>query len=159
MTRYAVALGSNLGDRRGHLTTAVAEIGEFADVLRVSSLYETEPVGGPVQDRYLNAVAIIETDATPEELLVALQATEAAHGRGREVRWGPRTLDLDIVATDGEPVTTGSLVIPHPRSGQRRFVLEPLAELWPEAVVSGGTTAVEALAHVMDQNVERLEEL
>lgn len=159
MTRFAVALGSNLGDRRGHLTTAVAELGEFVDVLRVSSLYETEPVGGPEQDRYLNAVVVFETDLRPEEVLAELQAIEAAHDRERGVRWGPRTLDLDLVATDGEPVATASLVVPHPRSGERRFVLEPLAEVWPEAVVSGGATAIEALSHVMDQTVERLEEL
>ena len=159
MTRYAVGLGSNLGDRRNHLTTALAELAELGTVAAVSGLYETEPVGGPGQPPFLNAVAVVESSLEPAELLAELHRIESGHGRVREERWGPRTLDLDLIATEGEPVSTSFVVIPHPRSGERRFVLEPLVEVWPDATVSGGVSAAEALSGVLDQTVARVEEL
>jgi 2-amino-4-hydroxy-6-hydroxymethyldihydropteridine diphosphokinase len=156
MTRYAIALGSNQGDRAGHLRGAIDGIGGLGSVTAVSGLYETEPIGGPDQGLFLNAVAILDTSMPPAELLGRLQAIEDDHGREREVRWGPRTLDLDIVAGDGGPVDRAGLQIPHPSAAERRFVLQPLAEIWPQAEVGGGVTAGEALGAVADQEVDLL---
>lgn len=157
MTRYAIGLGSNLGDRLDHLITAVGEIAGFVDDWVVSSVYETEPVGGPEQqDPYLNAVMVVDTGIEPLELLDRLQAIEADHGRERTVRWGPRTLDLDLLATDGAPHTDDRLTLPHPRAPERAFVLTPLAEVWPEAPVEETSTAGEAVRTVDRGGVERL---
>jgi len=153
MTRFAIALGSNEGARLDHLRGAVAELERLGSVEGVSGLYETEPVGGPAQDPYLNAVAVLDTAAEPQDLLAGLHRIEAAHERARDVRWGPRTLDLDIVASDGDPVRAPDLEIPHPRAAERRFVLEPLCDVWPEAMVAEGLTASAALALVSDQEV------
>ena len=156
MTRFAIALGSNEGARLDHLRRAVAELEMLGSVEAVSGVYETEPVGGPAQDQYLNAVAVLETTSEPHDLLESLHRIEVDHGRVREVRWGPRTLDLDIVASDGGPVRDPDLEIPHPRAVERRFVLEPLCEVWPEAIVAEGLTAETARTLVSDQSVERL---
>ncbi len=157
MTRVAVALGSNLGDRLGHLRNAVARLGELGQVLRVSSLYETAPVGGPEQDWYLNAVAVLDTHLQPLDLLGELQRIENEEHRVRRERWGPRTLDLDIVAWDASPVSLPTLVVPHPRAHERRFVLDPLVEVWAEARVAGDITAVDAAPLVSAQRVRRWE--
>jgi 2-amino-4-hydroxy-6-hydroxymethyldihydropteridine diphosphokinase len=156
MTRYAIGLGSNIGDRAGHLQAAVAEIESLGEMRRVSGLYETAAVGGPEQDPYLNAVVVVESQLSPEDLLDRLHSFESAHDRRRDVRWGPRTLDLDIIATDGDPVSTDKLQIPHPRAAERRFVLDPLRSIWPEAMIGGGITAEEASHRVADQEVELL---
>jgi 2-amino-4-hydroxy-6-hydroxymethyldihydropteridine diphosphokinase len=157
MTRFAISMGSNLGDRIGHLRGAIRELSNLVSVEAVSSLYETEPVGGPEQDPYLNAVAVVQTDRNGHDLLEVLQGIEADHGREREVRWGPRTLDLDLVAYDGSPIDDHpDLVIPHPRAAERRFVLEPLAEVWPGVAVNGAATANHALERVADQNIDLL---
>jgi len=156
MTRYAVALGSNQGDRVRHLRMAVDEIGRLGSFLAVSGLYETAPVGGPDQGPYLNAVVVVEASLAPQEMLGRLQAIESDHGRERTVRWGPRTLDLDIVATDGDPVDTEELQIPHPRAAGRRFVLEPLSDVWPDAPVADGMTGRDARELVGDQEVDLL---
>ncbi len=156
MTRYAIALGSNVGDRIGHLRSAVDEIGGLGDGLTVSGLYETAPVGGPEQGPYLNTVVTLETALSPAEMLERLQAIEGDHDRERVVRWGPRTLDLDIVSMDPGEVHTPMLEIPHPRAPERRFVLEPLCEVWPDAAVGGGLTAAEARELVPAQDVDLL---
>lgn len=156
MTRYAIALGSNEGDRLDHLRRAVAELEDLGSVEAVSGVYETEPVGGPAQDPFLNAVAVLDTISEPQDLLVSLQRIEAAHERAREVRWGPRTLDLDIVTSDGSLIRAPDLEIPHPRAAGRRFVLEPLCEVWPEAMVGAGLSAVAARELVSDQGVALL---
>ena len=156
MTRFAIALGSNEGARLEHLRRAVKELERLGSVEAVSSVYETEPVGGPAQDRYLNAVVILDTTSDPHDLLAGLQGIEVDHGRVRDVRWGPRTLDLDIVASDGRPVRAPDLEIPHPRASERRFVLEPLCELWPEAMVAEGLEAATARTLVSDQDVTRV---
>ena len=153
MTRFAIALGSNEGARLEHLRRAVGELERLGSVEAVSGVYETEPVGGPTQDPYLNAVAVIDTTSDPHHLLADLHRIEAGHGRVRDVRWGPRTLDLDIVASDGYPVRAPDLEIPHPRAAVRRFVLEPLSEVWPEAIVGEGLTAASARNLVSDQEV------
>jgi 2-amino-4-hydroxy-6-hydroxymethyldihydropteridine diphosphokinase len=154
MTRFAIALGSNQGARLDHLRQAVGEMSDLGTVVAISSLYETEPVGGPEQGRFLNAVVLLETELPADGLLSSLQSVESAHDRVRSVRWGPRTLDLDIVATDGAPVDTLDLEIPHPRAAERLFVLQPLCDVWPEAMVGEGLTAFEAMALVEGQQVQ-----
>lgn len=155
MTRFALGLGSNEGDRLAHLRFAVAQLEPLGSVEAVSSLYETAPIGGPEQDPFLNAAVVLDTELSPDELLSELQAIETEAGRQRRVRWGPRTLDLDILVWEGEAVKTKDLSIPHPRAAERQFVLEPLAEVWPDADV-GDFTAAAGLGLVGDQGVDRL---
>jgi 2-amino-4-hydroxy-6-hydroxymethyldihydropteridine diphosphokinase len=132
--RAFIGLGSNLGDRMSLLRSAVAGL---PDVVRVSGIYETEPVGGPDgQDRYLNVVVELSTDLTPEELLESARSLEGQAGRLRTVRFGPRTLDVDILLVGEESVDTEDLVVPHPRMWERRFVVAPLAEIAPEVVAA-----------------------
>jgi len=132
-----LALGSNLGDRRAHLDAAVATLRAHPAVrdVRVSRFIETDPVGGPPgQGPYLNGAARIETDLGPQDLLALLKRIE--HDRGREAggpRWGPRTVDLDLLLYDDLRLETPDLTVPHPRLRERRFVLEPLAEIAPDA--------------------------
>lgn len=154
MSRYAVGLGSNEGDRLGHLTGACGEIPGHNK--RISSLYETEPVGGPDQDPFLNAVVVVDSELSPLEMLDHLQAIEQAHGRKRTVRWGPRTLDLDLLAGDRGTMSDERLTLPHPRAADREFVLRPLVEVWPDAPVGPDLTATTALAALDDQGVDRL---
>jgi 2-amino-4-hydroxy-6-hydroxymethyldihydropteridine diphosphokinase len=130
--RAFVGLGSNLGDRRAQLRRAVAGL---PDVVAVSQLYETEPVGGPPgQDRYLNVVVELDTGLGPRDLLEVARRLEAAAGRRRDVRWGPRTLDVDVLLVGDLVVEDEDLVVPHPRMWGRRFVVDPLAELAPDLV-------------------------
>ncbi len=156
MTRYAIALGSNLGDRIGHLRYALTEISSLGTGQLVSGLYESAPVGGPEQGPYLNAVVSSESPMAPETLLDRLQEIESLRGRERSVRWGPRTLDLDIVAMEPGTVDTTRLQVPHPRASERRFVLDPLCDVWPDAVVAPGETAAEARESVLAQEVDLL---
>jgi 2-amino-4-hydroxy-6-hydroxymethyldihydropteridine diphosphokinase len=144
VTRAVVALGSNLGDRLDLLRVAVAGLREVGTVISVSSLYETEPVGGPDQGRYLNAAVVVDTDLEPRPLLEALLAIEKSADRIRDVRWGPRTLDLDIIAYGAVTVDEPELTIPHPRAKDRRFVLDPVWEIAPNTVVAPGVTAQDA---------------
>lgn len=137
----AVGLGSNLGDRERQLRAAVSNLEELGQVMRVSSLYETTPVGGPEQGTYLNAVVVLETDLDPWLLLHGLHEIEAVAGRVREVRWGPRTLDLDLLVYDQITVRTAELTVPHPRAHERAFVLVPLTEVWPDAPLGPGTAS------------------
>lgn len=153
MRRYAIGLGSNLGDRLQHLREACLALRQHLSGMIVSSLYETAPVGGPEQGPYLNAVVVGSSDLDEFEMLRRLHEIESDHSRERDVRWGPRTLDLDIITTDGPPIDNDRLVIPHPRAAEREFVLRPLAEIWPEAPL-GETNAAAALAAVDPQGVE-----
>lgn len=146
MTRALLGLGSNIGDRVGHLRTAISSL---SGVTGVSDVYETEPVGGPDQDPYLNLVVAIDTDLDARALLGVCHRIESAAGRVREVRWGPRTLDVDILWIDGTSVDQPDLQIPHPRMWQRRFVLEPLADVAPDLLPEGWQ-------HDVDGRVERL---
>ena len=130
--RVFVALGSNMGDRRAHLRDAIHSL---PGVVAVSQLYETEPEGGPSgQDDYLNCVVELDTEMTPRQLLGVAHRLESAAHRVRTVRWGPRTLDVDILLMGDLAVHEPDLQIPHPRMRERRFVLEPLRELAPELV-------------------------
>jgi len=128
--RAFLGLGSNLGDRWQNLREAVAAL---PDVVAVSPVYETSPVGGPEgQGPYLNVVVELSTELTPRELLEVAQSLEAAAARERTQRWGPRTLDVDVLLVDDLAVDEPDLVVPHPRMWERRFVLAPLADLAPE---------------------------
>ncbi len=127
-----VALGSNLGDRWAYLRGGLAGL---PDLVAVSPVYETAPVGGPPgQDRYLNLVAELRTAATPRELLASARRAEVAAGRTRGARWGPRTLDVDILLVGELVVEEADLQVPHPRMWERGFVLVPLADLAPQLV-------------------------
>ncbi len=133
--RAFVGLGSNLGDRHAFLRAAVEGLRQGGDVVAVSPLYETEPVGGPPgQGAYLNAVVELSTGDTPRALLGRCQALEEAAGRVRAERWGPRTLDADLLYVEGCEVDEPDLTVPHPRLWERRFVLAPLADLAPDLV-------------------------
>ncbi|MBM3696176.1 MAG: 2-amino-4-hydroxy-6-hydroxymethyldihydropteridine diphosphokinase [Actinobacteria bacterium] len=151
MARAAVGLGSNLGDRRAHLAQAVDRLGEAGEVMAVSSLYETAPIGGPEQGPFLNAVAVVETALTPRALLDRCLGLEREAGRRRRVRWGPRPLDLDLLLYGEAAVDEPGLRVPHPRLAARRFVLEPLLEAWPEAALPDGTPVSGLLAGVAGQ--------
>jgi 2-amino-4-hydroxy-6-hydroxymethyldihydropteridine diphosphokinase len=131
MTRAFLGLGSNLGDRRAELRRAVEALG---DVVAVSPVYETAPVGGPDQGAFLNLVVELDTDQGARELLEVCRRLEAAAQRVRQERWGPRTLDVDVLWVDGEIVDEPDLQVPHPRMWERRFVLAPLADLAPDLV-------------------------
>lgn len=137
MTRAYLALGSNLGDRAAHLQHAVDGLAAAGgvEVVAVSHVYETTPVGGPPQPDYLNAVVAIETDLTPRRLLGLAQGLEAAAARVRGERWGPRSLDVDVLLVGDAVVSEPDLVVPHPRLRERRFVLVPLADVAPASVV------------------------
>lgn len=132
--RAFLGLGSNIGDRRAALRAGVAAL---PDVVAVSPLFETDPVGGPEQDQYFNIVVELDTIATPRELLARCQALEAAAQRLRVVRWGPRTLDVDILLMDGVRIDDDDLQIPHPRMHERNFVLQPLWAIDPAIEVPG----------------------
>ena len=141
-----IALGSNLGDREDQIRRALRRLEETGTVaaLRVSSLYESEPVGWDGGPWYLNAVACGETPMEPEALLAALEAIEAGAGREPGPRNAPRPLDLDLLLYDRRTIRTPTLEVPHPRMLGRAFVLWPLAELDPEVEVVPGITAWEA---------------
>jgi 2-amino-4-hydroxy-6-hydroxymethyldihydropteridine diphosphokinase len=144
-----------LGDRLGLMRMALAGLRQVGSLLQVSSLYETAPVGGPDQDQYLNAVALVDTPLSAQDLLTALHEIEAQAGRVRQERWGPRTLDLDLLVYDDLVVDSPNLEVPHPRAHERRFVLAPLVEVWPEAGLRSGTARA-ALDNVTQQKVALL---
>ena len=157
LVQAAIGLGSNLGDRLGLLRQGLEGLRRAAILVGVSSLYESAPVGGPHQDRYLNAVALIETTFSPHQLLGALHEIEAGAGRVRRERWGPRTLDLDLLVYNDSVVDDLDLEVPHPRAHERQFVLLPLVEVWPEAGLRSGQ-AREALENMSPQGVTLLAE-
>lgn len=134
-----LSLGSNLGDRLDHLSKAITALANQPKikVLKVSSVYQTKPVGGPEQDDYLNAVAKIQTELSALELLDVTQTIENNEGRIREVRWGPRTLDIDVLTYDDLISADEKLTLPHPRISERAFVLVPFFEIDPQATISG----------------------
>jgi 2-amino-4-hydroxy-6-hydroxymethyldihydropteridine diphosphokinase len=134
-----LALGSNLGERLATLQDAIDRLNDRPgiEVLRSSRVYETEPVGPP-QPPYLNAVIEVRTDLAPRALLEACLSVEAELGRVRAERWGPRTLDVDVLTYDDRTVDEPDLKIPHPRMHERAFVLVPLRELEPDPMLAGG---------------------
>lgn len=128
-----LSLGSNVGDRGEHLARGL-EIVVDGDEYRVSRVYETEPVGGVAQDDYWNLVVELTTDASPRELLDRCRRAEEARGRTRDVRWGPRTLDADVLLVGELTSDDPEILVPHPRMYERLFVLVPLSELAPGLV-------------------------
>lgn len=153
MTRAYLALGSNLGDRLAHLQSAVDGLDacDGVTVVGVSRVYETAPVGDPDQGDYLNAVVAVETSLDARALLGLAQRTEDIAGRVRRERWGPRTLDVDVLVVGDEHVDEPDLVVPHPRLHERGFVLVPLRDVAPELVdeVVGGCPGVEPTGLVL----------
>ncbi len=142
MTLACIGIGSNVGDREGFCRKAVKALGAHPDVDidAVSSLYETDPIGGPPQRSFVNLVARISTGLSPADLLQECKRIERALGRGEsDIRWGPRVVDLDILTYGEEKVSDPDLEIPHPRLTQRRFALVPLLEIDPDAADPWGT--------------------
>jgi 2-amino-4-hydroxy-6-hydroxymethyldihydropteridine diphosphokinase len=139
MTRAVVALGSNEGDRLRHLQYAVGrlQLAEDVAVVAVSPVVETEPVGGPEQPDYLNAVVLVDTTLSAGQLLALAHQIEAESGRRRDVRWGPRTLDVDLITVGAMSSDDPALTLPHPRAHERAFVLVPWAALDPAAELPG----------------------
>ena len=135
--KTVIALGSNLGDSKSIFSEAIIQIGKSVEVESISKFYETIPVGGPEQPNYLNAVLIGDTQIPPLELLTQLQSIENGAGRVREERWGPRTLDLDLIIYGDLLMKEELLTLPHPRAHERSFVLEPWVEIDPQAVLPG----------------------
>jgi 2-amino-4-hydroxy-6-hydroxymethyldihydropteridine diphosphokinase len=163
VSRAVVALGANLGDRGSTLRAAAAAIVALPGVRPVASSREVESVAvtldGPdtTKPRYRNAVVVVDTDLEPQELLDALHGIEDTHGRTREVRWGDRTLDLDLVAYDDLSLDTVTLTVPHPRAGERAFVLAPWHDADPDAVLPGVGPVADLLERVGD-DTERVDE-
>lgn len=156
MIEALVGLGSNLGDRRRHLETAVDGLRSLGRVVAVSGVYETAPVGGPQQPDYLNLVAAVATDLEARPLLDGLLDLERAAGRERRERWGPRVLDLDLLLFGDEEIDEPGLRVPHPHLPERRFVLEPLLEIRPDATLPNGPPLATFLEGVSDQDVRRV---
>jgi len=136
MARAYIGIGSNLGDRQAHVTMARQSLANLprTRLVACSRSQETEPMGPPGQGRYLNAAAAIDTQLGPAELLQHLRAIERAAGRERHTPWAARTLDLDLLLYEDRVIDTPELTVPHPHMHERRFVLEPLSEIAPDAV-------------------------
>ena len=161
-TGALIALGGNVGDVRATFKQAVAQICELAQarLLARSSDYSTPPWGEEQQPRFVNAAIEIETSLDPQALLAVLQTTERTFGRDRanERRWGPRPLDLDLIAYDDVSLQTPPLTLPHPRLFERAFVLVPLAEIAADRLI-GGRRVADALARLSSHGIERLPDL
>ena len=136
---YILSVGTNMGDRKENIEKAIDAVNllPYTDVIRQSSVYETEPVGYARQQNFYNIVLVVESVFEPNEMLGACLGIESGFGRVRTVRNGPRVIDLDIIFAEDCKIETRNLVVPHPRYNERRFVLEPLLELYPDGVVYG----------------------
>jgi 2-amino-4-hydroxy-6-hydroxymethyldihydropteridine diphosphokinase len=143
MTRAYVGLGANLGDREATIRAALEAL---PGLVGVSKLRETDPVGVVDQPPFLNAAAALETELTPRDLLDTLLAVECELGRERRERWGPRTIDLDLLLYGDETIDEPGLTVPHPRLHERRFALEPLLDLDPELAIPGRGRVANLLA-------------
>lgn len=146
MARALVGLGSNLGDRLASLRSAAGALRATAGIepLAASSVWLSPPMGPVAQGEFLNAVVLIETELTPRALLARLLEIEAAHGRERRARWGPRTVDLDLLWLSGVTIDEPGLTVPHPGLATRAFVLRPAAELAPDLTLPDGRTLAAA---------------
>jgi 2-amino-4-hydroxy-6-hydroxymethyldihydropteridine diphosphokinase len=152
VTRAYVGFGANLGDPAAAVRAAIAECASLGTVEAVSPLYRSAPVGVTEQPEFVNAVAELGTSLEPLQLLTSLQGIENAHGRVRAERWGPRTLDLDLLWYDGVESDDPTLTLPHPRALEREFVLRPWVDIAPQLVV-GGRPLGEWLRLAGDQGV------
>jgi 2-amino-4-hydroxy-6-hydroxymethyldihydropteridine diphosphokinase len=133
--KAVIAVGANIGNPREQMDLAIALLREATEVIAVSTYYVTKPVGGPEQPDYLNAVCILESELPAIELLAVLHGIEKSLGRKRSERWGPRTIDLDLIQYGSLLSSADELQLPHPRAHERRFVLEPWSEIEPEAIL------------------------
>ena len=133
--KAVVALGANIGNPQEQMDLAVAMLREATDVVAVSSYYTTKPVGGPEQPDYINAVCLIESELPAIDLLSLLHGIEKSLGRERAEKWGPRTIDLDLIQYGALLSSAAELQLPHPRAHERRFVLEPWHEIEPDAIL------------------------
>jgi 2-amino-4-hydroxy-6-hydroxymethyldihydropteridine diphosphokinase len=141
-----IALGTNIGNRESYLHSALKAIEEKKiAIIGFSSIYETDPVGYEDQGRFLNMVIKVNTDLQPLDLLDVLQSIELESGRERKIRWGPRTLDLDILLFNQENIETERLIVPHPRMTERAFVLVPLAEIDQDIEIPAVTKPISLL--------------
>lgn len=149
-----IGLGSNMGDKLANLKKAIEGLGKIqgTKVLTVSSLYKTEPVGGVEQDWFVNVVAEVETGLTPRELLNALLSIEKNLGRVRDIKWGPRIIDLDVLLYDDLVMDEEGLSIPHPYLHKRAFVLVPLAEIAPKVMHPKLKKTMSELMHGIQDN-------
>jgi len=136
--RVALSIGANLGNRVGALQFAVDELTALGEVVAGSDGYETDPVGGPEQPDYFNAVVVLETEASPADVLATAHAAEQGKGRTREIRWGARTLDVDVLAYGQLVSEDPALTLPHPRATQRAFVMIPWAQIDAEFELPDG---------------------
>ena len=157
--RAVLALGGNLGDRKDILQGGVDAIEgiEGVRLTGVSPVYETVPVGGPPQPDYLNAVVLADVTIPARDLLDRLHEVEAAFDRVRLVRWGPRTLDIDIITVEGEHCDDPELTLPHPRAHERAFVLVPWHDADPDATLPGHGPVADLLAHAGLAGIRRSE--
>jgi 2-amino-4-hydroxy-6-hydroxymethyldihydropteridine diphosphokinase len=133
--KAVIALGANIGNPSEQLDIAIALLKESTDVVAVSSYFSTKPVGGPEQPDYLNAVCILNSELPATALLSLLHGIEKSLGRERTEHWGPRTIDLDLIQYGGLLSSADELQLPHPRAHERRFVLEPWAQIEPDAIL------------------------
>ena len=133
--KAVIALGANIGSPREQMDVAIALLREATEVRAVSTYFVTKPVGGPEQPDYLNAVCILDSELPALDLLAVLQGIEKSLGRERDVRWGPRTIDLDLIQYGSLLSAAAELELPHPRAHERRFVLEPWCEIEPDAIL------------------------
>ena len=146
--KATIALGANLEKPEDCVELALAMLGEAFDMVAKSSLYKTKPVGGPAQSDFINAVCIVESELDPHELLHVLQGIEKSFGRIRDVRWGPRIIDCDLITYGDLVLEDDELTLPHPRVHERRFVLEPWLEIDADAVLIGHGRIADLLAHL-----------
>jgi len=133
--RAVVALGANLEEPRKAVELAIELLKQSTDVIAISSMYETAPVGGPEQDNYINAVVTLESDLPAADLLALLHGIEKSMGRVRKEHWGPRVIDLDLIQYGTLLSKSEELTLPHPRAHERRFVLEPWHEIDSQAIL------------------------
>lgn len=144
--KVVIALGSNLGDRRGYIDRAIDSLKEHLRIDAISTLIESEPVGGPEQGDYLNGVLLGDTELSPEELMSELLRIESELDRVRSVANAPRTIDLDLIDYEGMTLSSPLLTLPHPRAHQRHFVITPWFEIDPAGVLVGHGSLREIVA-------------
>ncbi len=154
-----LALGSNLGDRLGNLQRGIDSLADALCAVAVSGVFETAPVGGPAQGDYLNAVLLARSALPARAILARCGAAETAAGRVRTVRWGPRTLDVDIITCGAERSADADLTLPHPRAHERAFVLAPWLDVEPAAVLPGFGPVADLLAAIPTAGVRRRPDL
>lgn len=158
--KYIISVGTNIGDRRQNILNAIDALNNipYTDVARASSIYETEPVGYARQDNFYNINLVVKSQYEPHEMLGICLGIESAMGRIRTIRFGPRILDMDIIFAENEEINTKNLIVPHERYHERRFVLEPLLELYPSGEFCGINFA-QYIEKIEGQDIKKVETL